>query len=54
MEGILIANTIGLAIGAIATTVFFGLFIRAEKKLAKHGESIIYKKGGTSNGSTDI
>lgn len=53
MEGILIANTIGLAIGAIAATVFFGLFIRAEKKLAKHGESIIYKKGGASNGSTD-
>ena len=53
MEGILIANTIGLAIGLIATTLFFVLFMRAEKKLAKHGESIIYKREGHSDGSTD-
>lgn len=53
MEGILIANTIGLAIGLIATTLFFVLFMRAEKKLAKHGESIIYKREGQRNGNTD-
>lgn len=53
MKGILIANIIGLTIGLLATTVFFWLFIRAERKLAKHGESIIYKKGGASNGDTN-
>ncbi len=44
MKTILIFNTVGLLIALAATTTLFILFIRAERKLAKHNESCIFKK----------
>ena len=39
-----IANIIILAVTAILVTGLFFAYLKAEKKLAKHGESKIYKK----------
>lgn len=42
MKLLLIANITGLALAAIGLTVLFVAYVRAEKKLAKHGESSIF------------
>lgn len=44
MKVLLIANIVGLAIAAIICTVCFIGWLKAEKKLAKHGESTLYTK----------
>lgn len=37
-------NTIGLAVGVLASTLFFALWLRAEYKLRKHDESIVWTR----------
>lgn len=36
-------------IGMTGMTFFFLMWLRAERKLAKHGESQIFKKDGSNN-----
>ena len=44
MKAILIANTVGLALAVVAITSLLILWLKAERKLARHGESKIYEK----------
>lgn len=44
MKLLLIANTLGLVLAGIALTYFLVAYIRAEKKLAKYGESTIFRR----------
>lgn len=45
MQTILIANVAVLAASLIFGTICFFGWIKAEKKLVKHGESTLYKGG---------
>lgn len=44
MKTILIINIIGILTAMIFCTICLIGWFKAEKKLAKHGESILYKK----------
>lgn len=44
MKTILIINIVGSTVAAIFCTVCLVGWFRSEKKLAKYGESILYKK----------
>lgn len=44
MKTILILNIVGLAITTVTCVILFVKWYNAERKLAKYGESTIYKK----------
>lgn len=44
MKILLIGNIVLLAVLAVFTTILFVNYLKAEKKLAKHGESTIFKR----------
>jgi hypothetical protein len=44
MKTLLIVNAVGLSLAVIAIISLLILWFRAEKKLARHGESKIYVK----------
>lgn len=44
MKAILIANTVGLSLALVAIVALGVLLWRAEKKLAKHDESWMFKR----------
>lgn len=41
---LLTLNTIALVVGVLTTTFFFALWLRAEYKLRKHDESIVWTR----------
>ena len=43
MKTFLIINIVGLAVALCAIAFLFALFVRAERKLAKYGESVIFR-----------
>ena len=54
MTGLLIANSIALVVVTATATVFLVKWFKAEKKLAKHGESKIYIKEKKNERNNDL
>lgn len=54
IKAVLILNNIALGIGAAALAVCFLLWIRAEIKLAKHGESWFFKPKARKHNAKEV